>query len=160
MTSLTQKRLRELLDYNPRTGVFTWRDNQIGPIKAGMRAGTIDKLGYCYIKIAQKSYPASGLAFLWMDGQRPREVDHINRNPRDNRWKNLRIATRSQQMGNSRGRTILPKGVHKLTNGRFRAGLHINDRFIYLGNFSTPEEASAAYMKAAQKYFGEFARAF
>jgi len=163
---LTQIRLKQLLDYDPETGRFTWRAacGRHGRIPSGTIAGSISR--YRYIRLDGKNYPASGLAFLWMTGQRPREVDHINTNKIDDRWSNLRPATRSQNGANQHGRKHrkrkLPKGVHlhigKRRSKPYVAVVGFQNRRISLGYFRTPEEAYAAYSEAARKYDGEFAR--
>jgi hypothetical protein len=91
-----------------------------------------------------------------------REVDHINGNGLDNRRCNLRPATRSQQMQNSRKRldtSSLYKGVYwDKTYGIWRAQIRINGRAISLGRFDNEVEAAKAYDKAAKEAFSEYAR--
>jgi hypothetical protein len=108
---------------------------------------------------------AHQLAFLYMTGSIPIEIDHANGDRADNRWANLREATRKQNNGNRRKyKGHWPKGVVKLktkkpTHKAFWARIHKGNRAISLGIFRTPEEAHEAYMRAAKDYFGsEFAR--
>jgi hypothetical protein len=89
-------------------------------------------------------------------------VDHINHVGLDCRRSNLRVATPSQNVANSRSKSLsktgMPKGVRKGSGTRrFVARIKVNYRCIHLGYFDTPEEAHAAYVEAARKYFGEFA---
>jgi hypothetical protein len=102
---------------------------------------------------------ASHLAFLWMTGQMPREVDHANRYRDDNRWDNLREASRSQNCCNrSATRTRhrdLPRGVYR-QSGSIIAKIKVEQKQIYLGAFPTVAEAHAAYLEAARKHQGEF----
>lgn len=88
---LTQERLKELLTYEPATGVFRWRErrgNQGGGCVApGDEAGSVYKNGYRMIGVGGRRYGAHRLAFLYMTGAfPPAEVDHINGVPADNRW--------------------------------------------------------------------------
>ena len=77
---LTQERLKELLSYDPATGIFAWktRRNQLSDI--GQRAGTIHVCGYRVIRIDESGYQAGRLAWFYMTGQWPKsEIDHKNR---------------------------------------------------------------------------------
>lgn len=88
------------------------------------------------------------------------QVDHINGNSLDNRKSNLRLCTRTQNLHNTKVRKDkkldLPKGVYKHRSS-YRAKITVHKQVMYLGTFSTPEEADLAYKRAAEKYFGEFA---
>lgn len=159
---LTAKRLRKLLHYNPRTGQFLWLIDR-PPIKKGRQAGTITFDGYRQIVIDDVCHRASRLAFLYMTGQWPKNmVDHRNTVRDDDRWRNLREATRAQNGANMRDRLskVSLKGVSKHTkDGKFQAFIGVNCRRIYLGRFDRAEDAHAAYIVAAKRHFGNFARA-
>jgi hypothetical protein len=159
---LTAERLRELLIYSPETGVFVWRAHR-RCIVPGTIAGGIDKDGYWRIKIDQRYYTAARLAWLYMTGELPPEtVDHKNCDSIDNRWENLRLADPAQQAANRRvcknNRTGF-KGVIPLADGGFMARIARRGVRRYLGTFANPEDANAAYARAAEKLDGEFARA-
>lgn len=98
-----------------------------------------------------------------MTGKWPKRfVDHENTVPGDNRWVNLREATRSQNVMNSKKRCdgLVPlKGVcFYAHSGRYGAKIRLNGKQHYLGCRDTPEEAHALYADAAKRLFGEFAR--
>lgn len=162
--SISQARLRQLLRYDPRTGRFTWRARSNGRVPAGTRAGTIKKRGNREIKIDGKLYQSGRLAFLYMTGELPiAEADHIDCDPGNDRWLNLRDATRTEQKQNSlRYKNKIggtPKGVTWHAGiGKFTARITVNKKTINLGVFYTAEEAANAYAVAAKKFFGEFAR--
>ena len=165
VASLTHARLRELLDYDPETGRFTWRVNGCGRfMRAGASAGSIKKRGHRQICIDQVIYMAGPLAVFWMTHRWPKRlVDHSNAIADDDRWTNIREADHSQNGANSRTwknkKYSQFKGVtFDKSHSRFQATIKINYRSIYLGRFDTAEEAHAAYIKAARQYFGEFAR--
>jgi hypothetical protein len=162
--ALSQARLKQLLDYDPATGHFTWRVARQGHARAGMRAGTIKKeKNHRQIKIDQVIYMAGPLTVLYMTGRWPKTlVDHANGIADDDRWSNIREANHSQNGANSRQwkHKKLPKGVTWDKNrSRYMAKIRVNYRWINLGRFDTTEEAHAAYLIAARKYFREFARA-
>lgn len=100
---LSQNRLKELLHYNPNTGVFIRKVRSSNhKAKVGDIAGSINKRGYIQININNKKHYAHRLAFLYMEGYFPEnEVDHINRDTADNKWENLRHVSRSCNLRNS-----------------------------------------------------------
>ena len=160
--SINQKELKSLVSCSPHTGEFTCLFNrQGGKWRIGQRPGTIDKNGYLTISIWGKHYFAHRLAWLYMTGEWPNgHLDHKNGIPNDNRFRNLREATYSQNHANRRpykGRS-LPKGVTQRSKNSFAAHLGYNKKQIYLGSFKRIEQAHAAYLKAAKHHFGEFAR--
>jgi len=161
---LTIKYLKEILHYAPETGKWTWLVNRNNnQIKAGDEAGhTCKTHKYTIIGIRNKRYNAEKLAWFYMTGHWPRTIDHIDTNRNNNKWKNLRLATKSQN-GANRNVTISNKlkikGVnyHKASK-KYIAQITANKKKHYLGVFNTPEEASLVYQKAASFYHGEFAK--
>lgn len=156
---ISQAQLKEVLEYNPDTGVFTWI-KVIGTRKVGDVAGT-ERNGYIAIGINRKLYKAHRLAYLYMTGNFPENfIDHINRIKDDNRWTNLRDATNSQNHANQvkpKNNTSGYRGVcwHK-QDKKWRAKIVHMNKSIYLGSYNTPQEASEAYKKKAIELFGEF----
>lgn len=161
---LTQERLKELLSYDPETGLFTRLVGRSGPnARAGDIAGCDNGKGYIRIYVDGKPYKAHRLAWFYMTGEWVPEVDHENTIKSDNRWDNLRKATRGQNRGNTRAyknNTSGLKGVsfNKRT-ARWAAQIQKDGVKVGLGYYATAEDAHAAYVIAAKKYFGEFARA-
>lgn len=161
---LTAERLRELLDYNPVNGVFTWKDPCPQGRRVGDVAGSPDcKDGYWKIGLDMRQYRSARLAWLYMTGEWPEGViDHINGDPADDRFANLRPASQLDNRANSAvssHNTSGFKGVnfHKRV-GRWRATIQREKKHIHIGYFDSAEEAHAAYMKKASELFGEFAR--
>lgn len=161
MKALTQERLREALDYDPATGAFTWRIPRRG-LFVGDRAGYVNKQGYTFIRVDGHLYLAHRLAFLWVDGAMPVIVDHINGDPADNRWANLRACTQRENTRNkraSKANTSGAKGVYwDAARGKWLAAIGIDGRNKYLGRFATIDEAKAAYAVASHQLHGEFGR--
>jgi hypothetical protein len=157
--TLTAERLRELLHYDPATGVFTWRVNRVRA-RAGNRAGCAHSRGYRRISIDGAAYFEHRLAFLYMTGAWPKcEGDHENGKRADNRWENLRDATRAQQGQNRAARakgTSQRLGVSFFPqSGKWRAQISRDGRKYHLGIFPTEELAAAAY-RGAKRVIHEF----
>jgi hypothetical protein len=146
------------LAYCPDTGAFTWKVSPCERIEQGSPAGSVH-CGYLYIGFRHKRYYAHRLAWFIMTGKAPVAfIDHKNLDKLDNRWINLREATRAQNTQNCRAKGDLPKGVQPSGRG-FKAQISSGGRCIYLGTFDTIDEAHAAYCAAATRLFGDFARA-
>ena len=153
MSKLTQEKLKELLDYNPHNGDFIWIKRGKGR-PTGKIAGTKDALGYQTIGISGKTYKAHRLAWLYMEGYFPNniDIDHIDHNPANNKFKNLRLASRQCNMRNScsnnknniKGVSWIPKAK------RWRVNIGINIKTIYLGSFIDFDEAVCLRLAAEQ----------
>lgn len=156
---ITAERLRNLLDYDPETGVFRWR--RAGQF-AGRIAGTTNREGYRRIQIDAAIYQRSVLAWLYVTGELPTvQLDHRDRNTGNDAFANLRPATQTQNKANSgvyKNNKLGVKGVRRHRNGRFEARLRVNGKAKYLGCYRTIDEAKAVYDAAAAEVFGEFAR--
>jgi HNH endonuclease len=140
---LTADRARELFDYDPTTGVLTWKvtgkgrpgiGEPFGCLRAGRRHGIID----------QRDYVASRVIWLIVTGAWPSgHIDHINRNPSDDRWLNLRDVTAQINMQN---RSFTGFSFCKRT-GKFKVSIYRGKR-KHLGYFDTALDARAAYLRA------------
>ena len=154
---LTQERLKELLSYDPETGVFVRIKQTSSNAKIGDVAGAARRDGYRIIQIDHKQFTAHRLAWLYMTGAfPPDQIDHIDRNPTNNRFANLRAVTQSENMhnlGKSKYNSSGYRGVnYQKCCKKWYASIKLNNVQKNLGRFSTPEEASAAYL-AAQKIY-------
>ena len=151
---LTQSRLKELLHYDPETGIFTWRVGRPG-CAAGKATGSKHRtLGYVQIGVDRKILYAHRLAFLYMTGVWPVEqVDHVNGDRADNRWINLRQVSHSENMQNIGGpRADNTSGLLGVCwnkrDSNWNAQIKAHGRRVNLGGYPTPEAAHAAYLKA------------
>lgn len=157
---LTQAKLKSIMRYDPATGHLYWLEARNGGARKGDRAGCYMR-GYIMVKIDGRSYGAHRLAFLYMTGSLPEMVDHKNGVRGDNRWINLRAATRKQNCANSKlqkRNKLGLKGVYQASKGAFVARIKHNGQLKYLGSFKSAAEAHAAYVEAAHRLHGEFAR--
>ena len=163
--NLTQEMLKEILHYNSKTGIFIWKKSNSNVVKIGQVAGFTNGKGYIEIGINKKYYKAHRLAFLYMTGKIPNtDIDHKDRNRTNNKWNNLRAATRSQNIQNSNKpitNTSGYKGIFYIKDSKrnpWGAKIVVNSKSIYLGCFKTKIDAAKAYDQAALKYFGEYAK--
>ena len=166
--TITQAYLKQRLHYDPETGVFTWLFYSDHPQKwnkkhAGKKAGALMTIGYILIRINKTPYLAHRLAFLYMTGQfPPHEVDHIDHDRQNNRWSNLRLATKTQNCWNRKAQSNNKTGFKGVSfsseMGQYIATISVNGQQKRLGFYADPAEAHAVYSRAAKEYFGEFAR--
>jgi hypothetical protein len=170
---ITQAYLHSVIDYNPDTGIFTWkrREEFHQRIKtwntrfAGKTTGNIRENGYVVVTINCIGYLAHRLAWFYVYGVWPPEhIDHKDTVKNNNKIDNLREATPSQNKQNrgaQKNNTSGYKGVFVYIKGnhvRYLANIKVNGEMIRLGGYLTAEKAYAAYCKAEKRYFGEFTR--
>lgn len=158
---LTADRLRELVDFDPGTGVFTQRivyEGQRARWKAGRVSGSISKQsGYLTLRVDGKNFQAHRLAWLHVHGTWPTaEIDHRDGDRRNNCMSNLRDVSRRENAGNmQRVRADSATGVQGVSpykkTGRFQAQVRHNGRCHYLGTYDTVEQARAVYVDAKAK---------
>lgn len=164
--ALPHKYLLDVLDYNPETGEFTWKNPSSYQMHSGDKAGTLNASGYVFICINGIRYKAHRLAWFYHYGEWPSDempqIDHINGNRADNRIANLRLATRLRNSRNLKIRTSNTSGYPGVSliksTGRWRA--YIGDgkgSYIQLGCYSSYEDAVAA-RKQAEKELGYITR--
>ena len=153
---LTQKELKRQLHYEPLSGVFTRKISNHRSVKVGDIAGTKHPYGYIMIKVTKKITAAHRLAFLYMDGIMPNEVDHINHVRDDNRWINLRSVTRSENCKNNSKRKDNSSGVcgvhWKTRDKRWIAQIRVDGKNIWLGQYTVFSDAVNARKNAEVLY--------
>lgn len=158
---LTAEELRKHLSYDPATGIFRWL-TQRPKIQIGAIAGTLQR-EYWMIHFSGVDYHAQRLAWLHMTGEWPRgDVDHENLDKLDNRWTNLREASRSQNCANVGLLSTNTSGFKGVSFSKvaqkWHAYIKVEGRRVHLGLHETREAAGEAYDRAAIAAFGEFAR--
>lgn len=144
--SLTQERLKELLHYNPSTGIFIWKVKR-GSVHPGTPAGGLTNNGYLQITISFANNLAHRLAFLYMEGYLPEHtVDHLNGIRDDNRWANLRHVTYSCNLQNTKIRACNKAGYTGLSwdknENLWRVDLRAFGKSYFLGRHKDPLEAA------------------
>lgn len=154
LQQLTADRARELLNYAPDTGAFTWRVARPNVAKPGQPAGS-RRHDYMILRLDGVNYMAHRVAWLIVHGAWPAdEIDHVNGEKFDNRLANLRVVDRSGNKENMRAARADNKsgflGVHiKPANTRrpFVASIRVDGALKHIGAFSTPEAAHRAYVE-------------
>jgi hypothetical protein len=172
MAVLTQERLKEVLHYDPATGVFTHIRACCANRKRGAIAGSYDQNGYRKTIIDGKTHSVHRLAWLYMFGSFPtQEIDHINRVRDDNRIANLRDVPRTVNQNNKgpiatpqRGavprrqpREVSIGAYENGKTGKWRSQITRNKKYVYLGVFQTQAEATAAFLEARAAFDDEVA---
>ena len=163
---ITQARLHELLHYDPETGLFTWI-NKSSPyanaVKIGGAAGSPMSTGYIVIRVDREQHLAHRLAYLYMEGEFPprhMDVDHKDTIPSNNRWDNLRLATRSKNKFNSNGNSNNKSGVKGVSYNKrhnyWVAQTTLNGKHITIGIFYDKDKAIHARQEWAKEHHGEF----
>ncbi len=156
-----QEYLKSILYYDPLSGKWTWLKHYYKRL-IGKEAGQIKQTGYRIIKINNKEYMSARLACLYMTGEWPKEeMDHKDTIKLNDKWENLREASRAENTRNRNAKLtslIGLKGVRLTTSNKYEANIKLNGQFKYLGTFDTPKEAATAYANAAKEAYGEFAR--
>ena len=156
MKKLTQKRLKEVLDYNPDTGFFKWKINKSKCSPKNKIAGSYNG-GYIQISIDKIPNYAHRLVWLYIYGYFPKnEIDHINKVKNDNRFKNLREVSRSCNMKNcnlSKRTTTGITGVYwNKQNNKWQAGIRAKCKQRHLGFYKNKIDAVKARWRAEKKY--------
>lgn len=158
----TQERLKQVVEYNSDTGVFIWKVSTGRRVKAGDVTGAANPPFYGRIQIDGVRYVSSRIAWLYVYGEYPTVlIDHINTDISDNRITNLRLATVSDNVKNTRvqkGSKTGVKGVTYSTSsiGKFEARIGHNGKNYYLGIFNTIEQAKQVLDQKRKELHGDF----
>lgn len=152
---ITQAELKELISYDPETGMVerikrTSNSARLGP------AGTVSHHGYLVMHIHGKLYRVHRLIWLYMTGEWPTlMVDHINGARTDNRWANLRQVNNQRNTENARRARSTNQtgllGASPTREGKFVAVIHSGGKKRHLGTFASADLAHLAYVAAKRE---------
>lgn len=166
----SQEYLAACFSYDPLSGELRWkvrpRDHfktDVGWLISNKRfAGTLIRrshsLGYGRVSLQGRGFFAHRVIWKLVTGDDVAEVDHLDVNPRNDAWDNLRVAEHFQNLGNQKisvRNKVGLKGVQQ-RGSRFRAFIRAGGKTVALGSYATKEAAHAAYCEAARNAFGAF----
>lgn len=165
--------LRKCFNYDKATGELRWKSRPLDHFKsdryfrawnhthAGRIAGKRTKSGTMHLTIMKDKFLGHRVAWAIVTGEWPSElIDHIDGDPGNNAFSNLRQATFQQNQFNRRANRSSSTGVKGVSivrrSGKFKAAISFNRKTINLGHFDTVDLASKAYQEAARKLHDEF----
>ena len=155
---LTQEYLKTVFEY--KNGDLYWKITNSNVAKAGSKAGCSQKNGYRILMLNKKFYYVHRLIYLLHHGYLPKTIDHIDRNPGNNRIENLRKATASENLHNriaQKNSKSGIKGVYWLVKRKkWVARCKIGKTISKCSYFDTIEEAKEAIEKFRHEHLGEF----
>lgn len=164
---ITYEIAKALFDYNPDTGLLTWKFTSQS-IKEGEEVGTdlsspISNTKYRGVVIFRERYKVHRIIWLMQTGDWPKgDVDHIDGDGLNNKWDNLRDVTHSQNLMNAAVRSDSTSGYKGVSydkaRDRWYAYINIDGKRKMLGRHKTMQEAVNARQNAERDLFGEFAR--
>ena len=152
---------REIWNFNPDTGVFTWKIKPAKRVQIGDAAGSLDGEGYVLLAYKRRRYRAHRIAWLWFHGSLPvGEIDHINHRRSDNRIANLRDVSRKQNAENtSVRRKGAVRGVYWFAKtSKWVAHIKHKGKQMNLGYYHKHEDAVAARRKAEDALYTSHVR--
>jgi hypothetical protein len=151
---LTQSRLHKLFKYLPETGEL-FRKIKAGNQQPGIKAGCLAQ-GYYKLNVDGKLYLLHRIVWLYVYGELPEFIDHINRISTDNRIVNLRSVTKAQNQQNKnvqKNNKAGYKGIHwDKQRSKWFVCINHQNKTIGLGRYKTAIEALEAYKQAAKIY--------
>ena len=157
---------KEMLNYDPNTGIFIWKEHRGGTACKGSRSGSVDiTTGYERISISingkRKTLYSHRLAWFFTHGELPEEIDHINHDRACNKIENLRACSLVENRRNKssfKGSSSKYLGVCWASREKkWLAQIKRNDKHSFLGYYENEKEAASMYNLAAMELFGEFA---
>lgn len=149
-----QALLREMFDYDPRTGIVTRRITVSHNARRGDIVGSQKNTGHLAVKVNKRKLYLHRLIWVWMRGDIPddREVDHDDGNPGNNAWRNLYLATHQSNLMNCKRRSHNTSSVNGVSFHRASGKWRATVRGKHLGVFTSKDGAIAAREAADEKY--------
>ena len=156
---LTQNYLKSIFDY--RDGELYWKIRPANCIQIGDKAGCLDTNGYYKIRINNRMHGTHRVIFAMHYGYFPRQIDHIDRNTKNNKIENLRDASYAQNQWNTlknpRNTSGYKNVLWRKERNKWTCQFKINGKTIIRGAFDTAEEANIYAEKLRKELHGQFA---
>jgi hypothetical protein len=165
MKEITADRLREVLSFDPETGVFRWKKRLAHRVQIGDVAGYCEarprkdnRTIYYQIGIDGRLYQAHRLAWLYVHGEWPTgHIDHLNGDGADNRIANLRdcapvVNYQNRRVARVDSKTGLIGAFKNHKNSKYHSKIRVAGKQVYLGTFDSPEDAHVAFVAAKRMY--------
>jgi len=157
--SLSQDELKRALDYNPDTGIFTWRKKMARRVKVGAVVGHSRK-GYLRVQLYGKFHNLHHLAWFYVYGEWPKgQIDHINGARDDNRVENLRDVDQNVNQRNAKQRKDNKSGITGVSwaanCNKWMAYITVDGKRTTLG-FFTDKYRAASVRHLAMELHGGF----
>lgn len=156
---LSQAELHERFEY--RNGELFYKISPLPKIKVGSKVGSVNRAGYVKVTLNKKKYFVHRIIFMMQHGYLPKEIDHINCNPSDNRIENLREVNRTQNRYNIVSYKTNTSGVKNVVKNKklnkWEVSINVDGKRKYIGVFEDFELAELVAMEARHKYHGVFA---
>lgn len=154
---ITQKRLKEVFDYNGETGMFTWKITKSSKSIKGNLAGSVSDKGYLTVRIDGGFYRLHRLAWLYITGSHPEgQIDHIDRNKTNNKFNNLRITSNTENCRNktmNKSNTTGVTGIYwRKSTKKWQVSIKVNYKSVHIGCFNNLKDAITARKDANKKY--------
>jgi hypothetical protein len=159
--TLTAARLREVLTYDPATGLFT---RKFGKGRGVPTRGTLHHSGYRFLCVDGVTHLAHRAAWLYVTGVLPEgDLDHRDLDKSNNRFANLRPCDDSNNQANTARKSDNTSGYKGVcwndNSSKWQAGIKKDGKSRHLGLFDCPVAAHLAYVVASDRQYGEYARA-
>ncbi len=159
MCNADAERARASFAYDRETGALTWRSTRKRPDLVGMSAGTVESVGYVYVRLGPKRHPAHRVIWLMETGKWPAgQIDHIDGNKLNNAWVNLRdVDAHTNAANKHRARSDSKTGLIGVqrVGPRWYAYIYSRGKRHSLGGYETPEKAAAARASAKHEFHKE-----
>lgn len=158
----SQQELARLFDYNALTGELRWRVSRAQRC-AGDIAGSLKKDGYWVVGLNNTTFKAHRIIWKLVSGKEPEDqIDHIDTDPSNNRWANLREASACQNMQNRTRHSNSSSGVkgvsYNKSERKWDAYIMADRKFRLIGRFKDKDIAARVVAEERQRLHGDFAR--